>query len=163
MGATHSSVYMANNSGQDIYVLASLTPMWAIVDVAIDGYLLVNGLEELKAAAAITELQTIQSLKDLWEIMKISWNIIGGPVAVTSRPVDAAQSFLDAVKKVSVTISSGEYKDVHDDNFLDLYLNADGLASFAGAETVTMLVTNGDGYSAMWTTHIDYSWIALSG
>jgi hypothetical protein len=152
---------MANDSGQDIYVLASLNPMWAVVDVMTDAALIVAGAQELKAAAAITELpKTVKNLKDLYEAVKIAWMIVSGPVAITSRPVDAARSLLDAMKNVSVKIPNKQYKDVHNDNFLDVYFNADGIASLVGAQTVSVMVMNGDGYLSMWNTNADHSWIA---
>lgn len=57
-------------------------------------------------------------------------------------------------------IPDQDYKDVHSDNFLN-YLNADGVASVAGAETVSVMVLSGDGKQlAMWNSGSDASWIA---
>lgn len=136
--------------------------MWAVVDVMTDAALIVTGAEELKAAAAISELpKTIKTLKDLYNAIKFAWLVISGSLAVSTRPVDAALSLVDAFKKVSVRIPNGQYKDVHNDNFLDVYLNAHGIASLVGAQTVSVMVMSGDGYLSMWTTNADHSWIVI--
>jgi len=53
---TSQSVYMANGSGQDIYVMASLNPDWAIVDVIVDIGLLLVGVAEIKGVIMAAEL-----------------------------------------------------------------------------------------------------------
>ena len=66
MGASHS-VYIANDCAQDIYVLASLSPEWAVFDFMIDAALIFVGFTELKAAIAIEELPTTISSRDVYQ------------------------------------------------------------------------------------------------
>lgn len=163
MGLSHS-VYLANDSGQDIYVMASLNPDWAIADFIVDIGLLAYGVSEIRAVVAAAELPAeLKTLRDLYEFVKISGTLLGGMVATGSRPGEAALAVLDAFKKTAVCIPAGEYKDVEHDSVLSIYLSADGIASLFGAETVSVMVMShvGDEVQlAMWNTGSDNSWIA---
>ncbi|KAK4233256.1 hypothetical protein C8A03DRAFT_39049 [Achaetomium macrosporum] len=165
MGLSHS-VYMANDSSRDIHVMASLNPDWALVDFAVDIGLLMIGVEELKGAAMAAELpETLATLRDLYEFLKIAGELAGGMAGAGSRPAEAAMALIDAFKKTAVCILAGEYRDVERDSFLSIYLSADGIASLVGAETVSVMVMSSDSDGsrmqlAVWNTGADDSWIA---
>ncbi|KAI0884571.1 uncharacterized protein GGS22DRAFT_144192 [Annulohypoxylon maeteangense] len=161
MGISHS-VYMANGSGQDIYVMASLNPEWAIVDFIVDIGLLYVGVEEIKGVVMAAELpETLATFRDLYEFLNIARKLIMGMIAAGTRPGEAAMALLDAFKKTSIRIPYDEYKDVERDSILSIYLSADGVASLVGAENVSVMVMSGDGKQlAMWDTNADHSWIA---
>ncbi|KAK6509234.1 hypothetical protein TWF481_003992 [Arthrobotrys musiformis] len=160
MGTTHS-VYMANDSRQDIYLMVSLNPDWAIVDVIADVILLFNGVEEIKAACTTLDLPAaLKTLKDLYDFLKIASMVVGGMFATGSRQADALLSFIEAFKKTSHKLEYNESVEIHSDNFLN-YLNADGIAALAGAETVSVIAMSGDSKQlAFWNTNSDASWIA---
>ncbi|OCB87781.1 hypothetical protein A7U60_g5104 [Sanghuangporus baumii] len=157
-----NNVYMANDSGQDIYVMATLNPDWAIADFVFDIALLFTGIEEIKAAATAAELPaTIATVRDLYEFLKIGAEILSGTVSVGTRPTEAALSLVEAFKKTSIPIAPATYKNVKEDGFLGIYLSVDGIASILGASTVSLIVMSGDGKQvAMWNSGGDDSWIA---
>ncbi|KAJ8523364.1 hypothetical protein ONZ45_g225 [Pleurotus djamor] len=144
MGA-NQSVYMANGSGQDIHVIASLNPDWAIVDFITDIGLLIAGVEELKGAAMLGELpETLNTIRDLFD-----------------RGPEAALALVEAFRKTSVPIDAWSYKDMKDENALGMYLSASGIAGLMGASTVSVMVLSRDGKQlAMYNTGSDDSWIA---
>ncbi|KAL1738594.1 hypothetical protein HDZ31DRAFT_50739 [Schizophyllum fasciatum] len=160
MGASQS-VYMANDSGQPIYVMASLNPDWAIVDFVTDIALLFVGVEELKAVTTAAELpEALVTIRDLYEFLKIAAKILSGTLSVGSRGPEAALALVEAFSKCSIPISYGDYKNVKDEGVLGMYLSASGIAGLLGASTVSVMVLSGDGKQlAMWNTGSDDSWI----
>lgn len=158
----NQSVWVANDSGQDIYVIAAANPDWVIADVATDAALILVGLTELKATLTLAELPaTIASFRDLYQFIKITGTLLSGSFSVGSRPAEAALAVIEAVKKHSIPISAGDAKDVKDANFLAMYLNASGIGGILGASTVSVMVMSADGKQvAMWNTGPDDSWIA---
>ena len=161
MGASQS-VYMANGSGQNIFVMASLNPDWAIVDFITDIGLLLVGVEELKAVTMLGELpEALVTIRDLYEFLKIAAKILSGTLSVGSRGPEAALALVDAFSKTSIPIAYGDYKNVKDEGVLGMYLSASGIAGLLGASTVSVMVLSGDGKQlAMYNTGSDDSWIA---
>lgn len=108
MGTSHS-VYVANNSGQDIYVMASLNPDWAIVDIGLLAY----GVEEIKGVDMAAELpETLATLRDLYDFLNIARKLLIGMAATGSRPGEAALALINAFKRTAIKISNGDCKDV---------------------------------------------------
>ncbi|KAI0314869.1 hypothetical protein OF83DRAFT_406031 [Amylostereum chailletii] len=163
MGVSHS-VYMANAAGQEIYVMASLNPDWAIVDFVTDIGLLFVAVGEIKAVATAAELpETLVTLRDLYEFLKIAAKLLSASISAGTRPGEAALALLDAFKKTSIPIANGDHKNVKDEGVLGIYLSADGIASLFGASTVSVIVMSGDGKQvAMYNTGADDSWIATN-
>ncbi|KXX82189.1 hypothetical protein MMYC01_201715 [Madurella mycetomatis] len=163
MGVSHS-VYLANDSSDDIYVIASLSPEWAFIDFVTDVGLLALGAEEIKSVVTAAELpETLATLRDLYEFIKIAAKLLGGTISVGTRPADAALALIDAFKKTSIRIPVQDHKKVDSEGFFSIYLNADGVASLAGAKTISLMVMQHDGSRirlAMWDTEADDSWIA---
>lgn len=153
---------MANDSGQDIYIIAAPNPDWAIADIVTDVALIFVGLTELKAVFTAAELPaTIASLRDLYEFVKITGTLLSGSFSVGTRPTEAALKVIEAVKKNSIPIAAGDHKNIKDENFLSMYLNASGIAGMLGASTVSVMVMSGDGKQvALYNTPPDDSWIA---
>lgn len=160
MGLSHS-VYFANDSDQDVYVIASLNPDWALIDFLVDAALLAVAVTELKAATTVLELpKELATMKDLYNFAKIASFLVLGTISTGTRTAEAALAVIEAFKKTGKVIPKQDYKDVHSDNMLN-YLNADGIAAVLGAETVSVMVMSGDGKQfAMWNTGSDESWIA---
>ena len=161
---TSQSVYMANASDQDIYVIASLNPDWAIADFITDIGLLLVGVEELKAVTTTAELpEALVTIRDLYNFLKISAQLLSGTLSVGSRSAEAALALVEAFKKTSIPIASGDFKNVHDEGVLGIYLSADGIGGLLGASTVSVMVLSGDGKQlAMWNSNSDHSWIATN-
>lgn len=153
---------MANNSGHEIYVMASLNPDWAIVDFITDIALLLVGVEEIKAVATAAELPAaLNTFRDLYEFLKIAAKLLSGSFSVGSRSAEAALAMADAFKKVAVSIGNGDHKNVDSEGFLSIYLSASGIAGLLGASTVSLVVMSADGKQvALWNTGSDDSWIA---
>lgn len=161
---TSQSVYMANDSSQDIYVAVALNLKWAIVDFFVDISLMLVAVGELKRVTMLAELpETLKTFYDLYKFLKIAITIMSGTVSAGTRPGEAALALVNAFKKNSVRIPSGDYKKVEENGFLSIYLNADGIASLLGAENVSLMVLSGDGKQlAIWNTDSDKSWIATN-
>jgi len=159
---TSESVHMANDSGQNIYVIASLNPDWAIVDVITDIGLFFVGVEEIKAVVGAAELpETLSTIRDLFNFLNIARKLVMGMIAAGTRPAEAGIALLNTFQKISIKISHGDFKNVKSDGVLSIYLSADGIASLAGAKTVSVVVMSEDGKQlAMWNTGADDSWIA---
>ncbi|PBK78636.1 hypothetical protein ARMSODRAFT_984589 [Armillaria solidipes] len=157
------TVHMANNSGQEIYVMVSLDPDWAIVDIVTDIGLLLVGVGEIKSVVTAAELPaTLNTMRNLYEFLKITAKLLGGMASVGTRPTEAALSLINAFKKTSIPISQGEYKNINDESFWSTYFNASGMASLLGANTLSVVAMSGDGKQvAMWNTGPDDSWIAI--
>jgi len=155
---------MANASDQDIYVIASLNPDWAIADFITDIGLLLVGVEELKAVTTTAELpEALVTIRDLYNFLKISAQLLSGTLSVGSRSAEAALALVEAFKKTSIPIASGDFKNVHDEGVLGIYLSADGIGGLLGASTVSVMVLSGDGKQlAMWNSNSDHSWIATN-
>ncbi|KAG7091784.1 hypothetical protein E1B28_008189 [Marasmius oreades] len=162
-GSSHS-VYMANATNQDIHVMVSLNPDWAIADFITDIGLFFIAVGEIKQLVTAVELpKTIATLRDLYQFLKITYMALGGTAAAGSRPAEAVLALHNAIKKNSIPIPAGQYKLVNEKNALELYLNASGIGSLLNASTVSMVVMSGDGKQfAMYNTNSDYSWIATN-
>ncbi|KAF8969204.1 hypothetical protein BDZ97DRAFT_1796565 [Flammula alnicola] len=147
MGSSES-VYMANDSGQDIYVMAALNPDWAIATSSLT-------LPYLP--------EEIHSLLDLYQYIKAATDVVKNSGDVGSDAYSAAMALIDGFRQNSVPITYQDYKDVQKEDFLSMYLSASGIASLLGAKTVSLVVMSGDGMQvAMWDTNADDSWIATN-
>ena len=163
MGA-NESVYMANSSGQDIFVIAAPNPDWAIVDFLTDVGLMFVGIGEIKSVVTAARLpEALKTIKDIYEFVKIAGKLLSGTISAGTRGPEAALALIEAVKKNSIPIKAGEYKKVNDRGVLGMYLSASGIADLLGASTVSVMVMSGDGKQvANFNTNGDYSWIATS-
>ncbi|KAF8319818.1 uncharacterized protein EI90DRAFT_3282342 [Cantharellus anzutake] len=158
------SVYMANASGQDIQVIASLSPEWVIIDLLFDAALLVaafTGLSDIIGAAELPE--AIETVADLFQLIKIAGGLLKDTVEIGLHIVEAAQTVIDAVIQNTVTISDGSYQDMRDESVWEQCLSPDGIAGIFGAKTVMVLVMSRDGKRvSLWETGPDDSWIATA-
>jgi len=146
MGA-NQSVYVANASGQDIYVIATHNVDWALVDIVFDFTLLAVGVSAWKAPSTLLELYNILT--------------ISAEVAATGGAV--YDSLIDAFKENSIKIPDKTHKNVKDKSFLSMYSCPSGFAGVAGAKMVSILVMSGDRKQvARWASDPDESWIATS-
>jgi hypothetical protein len=166
-GTSHT-VYMANASGQEIYVMAALSADWAIIDfiAAAALPLLLGGVEDIIAVAVEEGVElpsALTTLGDLFGYLKAAVQILSKTGSIDSHVSDAAQSLVDAFKNTSIPIAFNDYKDVEDEGILGIYLTPDGIAGLLGANTVSVMVLSGDGQKlAMWDTGSDDSWIATT-
>jgi hypothetical protein len=104
-------IYVANQTQQDIYVLAAKSSGWAIADFLTDIALFAVGIGEIKAGLSVAELPaTINTMRDLITVMKTIGALLSGTVAVGSRSAEAIKEVVEAFKKNSLKISPGEYK-----------------------------------------------------
>lgn len=72
MGANHS-IHVADNAGEDIYVMAVLNSEWAVLDFLSNALLFVDGVGEVKEVAEVAEIpKEIKSVEDLVDILKVA-------------------------------------------------------------------------------------------
>lgn len=160
------NVYMADDSGQAIFVMAALSEEWAIVDFITDATLLVTGATGF-AAATVEEVAdlpaVVNTFGDLYQYIKAAVQLISRTDSVDSRARSAAQVLVDAYTNTSIQIASNDYKNVQEEGVLNTYLTPSGIAGLLGAKTVSVMVLSGDGKQlAMWDTGADDSWIATN-
>jgi hypothetical protein len=156
------NIYVADGSGQDIYVMAGLTPEWALVDFIVDIALVVDPFDELAAVAEIA-VSLPTALKTFGDIFKVLQSV--GKVLEkgdsSQDAVDKANKFVDAFKQTSTHIANNDYTDVYQEDTLTMYLTPSGIAGMLGSATVSLMIMSADGkQSAMWDTGPDNSWIA---
>ena len=159
MGNKHS-IHIANATSEDIYVLAYLSPDWAIVDAITNITVIAAALQQFKTCTALGELPAkITSIRDIFQtLLAVRKVIVSG-----AQGVKAAMAVTEAFKKTAVKIPAGTFKNVKSEDFLSIYLKAHGIAGLIGAKTVTLMVMAGEGKdlrAAMWNSGSDHSWIA---
>jgi hypothetical protein len=155
-GSSHN-LYVADNSGQDIYVMAALSPEWELIDLITDVAQLVLAVGALRVAAAVDLPATLSTFSDLFKFLQVAGRLVGE----AGRTGSAAQKVVSVFKQVAIKIPSGDYKDVDREGFTNIYFNPDGWASVTGVDTISVLVMSGDGTQvALWTSGADDSWIA---
>jgi hypothetical protein len=157
------NIYVANQTQQDIYVLAAKSSGWVIGDLLTDIALFAVGIGEIRAGLSVAELPaTINTMRDLITVMKTIAALLSGTVAAGSRSAEAIKEVVDAFKKNSLKIAPGDYKDVRDTGLLD-YLSPSGIAGLLDADTIILLVMTDEGKKITdFPTNIDYSWIVNS-
>ncbi|KAG7093105.1 hypothetical protein E1B28_009391 [Marasmius oreades] len=160
---SNNSVCMANSTDEDIYVMVSLNADWAITDFITDIGLFLIAVGEIRQLVVDVELpKMIVTLRDLHRFLKISYTALAETAAAGSRKAaDAASALHYAIKKNSIVIPAGQYKQINEKNWLESFFNASAVGSLLVAKTVSLMVMTGDGQRfAMYDTNSDYSWIA---
>ncbi|MCU1716157.1 hypothetical protein [Pseudomonas sp. 5P_3.1_Bac2] len=159
-----SHVYVANNTSGDISVIAAPNPNWAIADFLFDIAALTTGLTEIKSAVTTAELPAqIKTFSDLSNLLSVSAKLLSGTLSAGSRQTEAAKAVIEQINKKGYKIKNGEFKDVFEKNFLDIYLSPSGYAGLLGAATVTLLIySNKLVKTAHFNTDPDKSWLAES-
>lgn len=100
---------MENASEKKIWVFIGLDPMWALADVLVDAALIFTAFTELKAVITVAELpEALVTLADLFELLKIVVKLIQASYTLSTRPAEAVLSLVDAFKKISIGIDTGE-------------------------------------------------------
>lgn len=161
---TGPAMHLSNSLYQNVYVLVSPNPDWAVADLVTDVGLMFVGVGEIKAATTVGKLPaTIKSVRDLFEFLKVSGGLLSGTISAGSR---SAEAVLEAVqlatnfKKKSLAIPAGQCRRISDTGILD-YLNASGTAGLLGAKTKSLIVMTEDGkHVAEYNADPDTSWIA---
>ncbi|KAG7098060.1 hypothetical protein E1B28_000034 [Marasmius oreades] len=154
--AGDSAGHIANATNDDIFtVMVSLNPNWEIADFTTNVNLLFAAIKEIKQVANDEDLpNTFVTIRDLYEFTKISAKLL----SIYPEP---ALAVINAFKKNSIRISSGQYKQVKTRDALGSYLNKSGTEYLLKANTVSLMVVSGDGQRvAMYNTNSEYSWIA---
>ena len=153
-------IYVANHNSQGAYVMATKSLEWQIADFLTDIGLFAVGVGEIKAVVTAYELpETINTVKDLVQVMKIVAGLLSGTISAGSRSAEAAKELVDAFKESSTEVGQGDYKDVRETGFLD-YLSPSGIAGLLDADTITLVVMTDDGKKFVdFPSNIDYSWI----
>jgi hypothetical protein len=162
MGASHS-IYMANESGRDIYVMVALNPDWAMVDYVTDLDLMAFGVTWMKALGLGELPEAIRTLSDAFTFLQTAGRLLSGTISAGPGGREAAMKMIDAFKQTAVRIPDGDYRQVEKDGFFSIYLKPDGIASLMGAHSVSILVMSSEGTEtqvAMWNSGADASWIA---
>jgi len=161
--ATSSHIYLANSSGNNIYVFVSPSTGWAVADFVGDVALMFVGIGEIKIATTVANFpRYINTMADVYNFFKAFALLASGTGVVTTRSFDAAKQVAQQIKEKMDKIAIGGYQDVSDKGFLGLYLSPSGYAAMlAGAETMTLTVVSEDMKQvAQFTTNPDHSWIA---
>jgi len=161
--ARSQNIYVANDSGQDIYVMATLNPDWALADFVIDMSLLGIAFVKMTSAIAAAADLTLNTPRDLFSALQIAAQFLSGAASAANHGMEGAQALVDAFKNTSTPIADGDFKDVYRESTLSTYLTPDGIAGLLGARTVSLMIMSGDGEQvAMWNTGPDNSWIATN-
>jgi|GEM_PF-6115651 len=161
---TNHHVYVSNNFGENVYVLACENPYWAIADFAFDIGMIVTGFYEIKAGIEFAELPSeINTLSDLYKLLTVCGKIVSGTLSAGSRQVEAAQTVIDQIKKNGAPVSPNDHIDASSQGVLGMFLSPSGIAGIFGASTITLVIMKEDGKgTAMFNTNPDYSWISES-
>lgn len=166
MGATSPSVCFANDSDQDVYVIASLNSEWPMMDFLVDPAWLNVAATELQAAVATDELESIElpkalsTIEDLYNFTKIAGLLVHGTMRTGYWTAEAALSLIKAFKETGKKISKKNCTDVLSYSMLN-YFHNEGSDAFLEATTVSVMVMSDDGkQSAMWNTGSNDSWIS---
>jgi hypothetical protein len=155
-----NNIHVANTLTQSVYVLPAKSTEWVIADLVTDAALFAVGVSEIKAVLTGAQLPaTINSIADLFAFLKGAGTLLSGTIAVGSRSGEAVLELVRHFKENSVEVPANDYRNVLESSFLD-YFSASGLASLAGAETVTLTIMSSDGLrTAQFGTNNDFSWI----
>ncbi|AEO61222.1 hypothetical protein MYCTH_2311172 [Thermothelomyces thermophilus ATCC 42464] len=166
---TSHQVHVANNSGEDIYVLASPNLHWAIVDIAVDTALIAVGVGELgvalqgiKAGGRLKSIAQLALCLKNWGALATATGVLGSRKATEIAEIlRAARKANEEINRASIRIPHGNFHRVINRDWIDMYAQISGYAGMAGARTVQLLVKNEDGsQSALFCTGPDHSWIA---
>ena len=160
--AARQSVYIANSSDQDIYVVVAPNQLWPIVDF------LANGEEFLGAIDAASQdifdktklplaIKTVSDLCTLLKAIPSLCESTQGDIKVT----EAASKILEAFKGCSIPIPRGDYKNIVDRGALEIFLKVSGLGDIFSASSILIMVVSEDGRQvATWESNAGHSWIA---
>jgi len=161
--ARSQNIYIANGNVQDIYVMATLDPDWALADFITNIVLLVVSFGRIQSVFASAAGLSLKTPRDLFVVLELAAKFFAGAASADIRAAEAAQSFVDSFKNTSILIKSADHKNVYEQGFLEQYLTPNGIAGMLGADTVTLMVMSGDGKQvAMWNSGPDDSWIATN-
>ncbi|KAK3985061.1 hypothetical protein QBC44DRAFT_299943 [Cladorrhinum sp. PSN332] len=160
MGASHS-IHIANASDQDIYVMASLNPDWAVVDSIADmGVKLLLGTAAGNLHAATSTIATapkqLKSLRDVFSCLEAARQLL------SKQRAEAGVAMVDSFKRGAIHIPRGQFRNVMERDVLGKHLSVDGIASLmvGAAKNISLVVMSDDGRQvAMWNTNSDHSWV----
>jgi hypothetical protein len=154
------NVYIANGSGQDIYVLAAGNTSWTIADVLGNAALMLTGIGELKSIVSAGELPAaINTIGDLYKALRVGAAL----VRAGGRGYEAGDAVVNAFKNNSADIANGQVKNVREQGTLSTFLNPSGIAGLLGAGTVSLTIMSNDGLQvAQFDSGPDDSWIATN-
>ncbi|KAH6628155.1 hypothetical protein F5144DRAFT_515252 [Chaetomium tenue] len=164
-------VHVANNSGKDIYVLASPNLHWAIVDIAVDAALIAVGVGELgvamrgiKAGGWIKSISELALCLKNWAALASATSVVGSRKAAEIADITrAARQANEEINSASIRIPNGSFHRVVHKDWIDRYTQLSGYAGMVGGRTVQLLVKNEDGsQAALFCTGPDDSWIATN-
>ncbi|GJE96786.1 hypothetical protein PsYK624_129920 [Phanerochaete sordida] len=156
------NVHVANNSGQDLYIIVAPSLAWVVADIVVDIGLFLVAVGEIKAVATTAELPAaLSTASELIAFMRITAMLASGTAGAGLRSAEAALTMVEAFKRNAVPIPAGDVKNIRDAGVLSTYFSASGIAGMLGAETLNVMVLSGDGTQfAEFTTGPDDSWIA---
>ncbi|TFY83630.1 hypothetical protein EWM64_g387 [Hericium alpestre] len=125
----NESVFLANASGQDVYVMAGLYPDWPVAEFLNDISRLYVGVEELKGATVeVLQLpEALITVRDLYEFLQVASKLLSGRIEIGSRSEEAAAILRDAFKENSILIFAGNDANLKDEELLRRYLNSNGV------------------------------------
>ena len=95
-GISHN-VYVANDSGQDNYVMASLNPEWALIDFIAEAAVpvLLAGAGAIAEVAEAAELPAeLSTLSDLFGYLKVAVQFLSKASSTERRTVAAAHTLV---------------------------------------------------------------------
>lgn len=157
-----NKIHVANTLSQSIYVLPAKSTDWAITDLVTDAALFAVGIGEIRAVlSGVVRLPaTLNTVADLYAFVKGAGTLLLGTFAVGSRSGEAVLELVRHFKDNAIEVPANGYRNVVESSLLD-YFSPSGIASLAGASTVTLTVMSADGMrSAQFATANDLSWIA---
>lgn len=168
MGSLSQNIYIANNMGQDAYVMAGLTEEWQIIDGIVGAVELIAACADVAALPeAVAEFGAempaeISTFGDLAKFMKAAAKFANTARKATVGFEGKVSNLVRTFQQNSVHIPAGQFQNVSDLSITGI-LTPSTAAAFAGADTIQLIVMSGDGcYQTSFVSGADDSWILTS-
>ncbi|MFF3343635.1 hypothetical protein [Streptomyces flavidovirens] len=134
-------MHVANNYGADIYVLASPNADWALAELLTDATLITTPVGQIAVAAHLARLpQTIRTVSDLYQFLKVGSKLGNGAFADGTQPAKELTALIDQFKKNSTKIPPDSVVNVFDHDAVDMYMTPIGWGGIFGASTATLTI-----------------------
>lgn len=168
MGSLSQNIYVANDMGQDAYVMAGLTEEWQIIDGVVGAAELIAACADVAALPeAVAEFGTempaeISTFGELAKFLKAAAKFANTARKATIGFESKVSNLVRTFQQNSVHIPAGQFQNVSDISISSI-LTPSTIASFAGADTICLIVMSGDGlYQTSFDSGADDSWILTS-
>lgn len=169
MGSLSQNIYVANNMGQDAYVMACLTEEWQIIDGVVGAAELIAACVDVAALPeAVAEFGAempaeISTFGELARFLKATAKFANSARKATVGFESKISNLVRTFHRNSVHIPAGQFQNVSDISISSI-LTPSTIAAFSGADTIRLIVMSGDGkFQASFDSGADHSWVLNYG